>query len=715
MKNYFLCIIVLVLVTFLCIGLSSAVNPRNVAVPIFANEPVQIQSPFIASEKDQLTLKDIKATLPPEVIQSINDQITFNESVTKAIAQKEGQLTKSPLTIKDSYDLTGKVQGFFVSNFSTLLEPASEDPEQTQTNITPSVILLPENQIPTGGFIEYGSDGKTRVFTSEGIQIAYTVDDRSEKVTTPSGKLLPSTHILAIPSGAASHTRGNREYITLNGVVILTIVDQYSKDATRLSTVPSPRSFSWVEYAESDPYYIADIHSNWIIPYSPTLFVPANNANILFNGIEPSDGSMIFQPVTAFNYYEHSLTKNRNDPVILNRWTGSSWVCPPDTSHCHHSDPVLSFSQGELAYGAVFWYEAPVSEWFVYLVNSSNQGTWQFSDPYIYLQPTRAVITYEYGGSLLSGDSPLDSSQKIYSTTFSNISVWDTGNQITNLHWKGFVNFNDHKRTTGLNVDLTRAPSIVTLNTSDYRTITGVYRPGSGFYLKKDNGNYWNPSTDLILTWDNAANDRPIAGDWNRNGKDKTGVYRPGSGFYLKMDNGNTWNPTTDLILTWDNAANDQPIAGDWNGDGRDETGVYRPGSGFYLKMDNGNTWNPSTDRYLAWDNAANDRPIAGDWNGDGRDETGVYRPGSGFYLKMDNGNTWNPSTDLILLWDQAANDRPIAGDWNGDGRDETGVYRPGNGFYLKMDNGNTWNTISDHYLFWDNMNGDLPIAGSFV
>ena len=75
---------------------------------------------------------------------------------------------------------------------------------------------------------------------------------------------------------------------------------------------------------------------------------------------------------------------------------------------------------------------------------------------------------------------------------------------------------------------------------------------------------------------------------------------------------------------------NDRPIAGDWNNDGRTETGVYRPGAGFYLKMDGGSSWNPSTDVYLAWDNAANDRPIAGDWNNDGRTETGVYRPEPG-------------------------------------------------------------------------------------
>ena len=100
----------------------------------------------------------------------------------------------------------------------------------------------------------------------------------------------------------------------------------------------------------------------------------------------------------------------------------------------------------------------------------------------------------------------------------------------------------------------------------------------------------------------------------------KTGVYLPGTGFFLKMDNSSTWNSSTDVYLAWDNVAIDLPIAGDWNGDGRDETGVYRPGTGFFLKMDNSSTWNSSTDVYLAWDNVAIDLPIAGDWNGDGRD-----------------------------------------------------------------------------------------------
>ncbi len=78
------------------------------------------------------------------------------------------------------------------------------------------------------------------------------------------------------------------------------------------------------------------------------------------------------------------------------------------------------------------------------------------------------------------------------------------------------------------------------------------------------------------------------------------------------MDSSSSWNPLTDVFLAWDNAANDRQIAGDWNNDGITETGVYRPSAGFYLKMDGGSSWNPSTDVFLAWDNANGDVPVAG-------------------------------------------------------------------------------------------------------
>jgi hypothetical protein len=196
-----------------------------------------------------------------------------------------------------------------------------------------------------------------------------------------------------------------------------------------------------------------------------------------------------------------------------------------------------------------------------------------------------------------------------------------------------------------------------------------------------DNGSTWTPSTDLYLAWDNAAIDLPIAGDWNMDGRAETGVYRPGTGFYLKMDNGSTWTPSTDLYLAWDNAAIDLPIAGDWNADGRAETGVYRPGTGFYLKMDNGSTWTPSTDVNPAYTFRGETgwTPIVGDWNRDGKSKIGVYKSTTGdWYLDYNGNGVWDNVTDKFYNIPTNDNYLSVIGDWNGDGKSKIGVFKWG-------------------------------------
>ncbi len=713
MKDYLRYIIVLALITVLCTGFVSAVGSGTATENNRVNETIQHQSSLISAplEKDRVTLADIKATLPIEVQQSINEQIVFKDNVTKAIAEKEEQLLQSPLIINDSYDITGEVQGFFVGNTTATPEPASNRSEFVQPDTSSSAIVLPVNQIPIGGFIAFGSDGKTRIFASEGTQISYAVDAGSEKVTTPPGKELPSTHVIAIPNGAASHTRGDREYITIKSEVILTIIDQSSKETMDGRIVPATRSSPWVEYAESDPYYIAAVHSDWGIPHSPNLPVPAFQANILFNGVEPSDGSMIFQPVTAFNYYGHSSINgpgNRTDPAIVNKWTGSSWICPPNNDYCTRSDPVLSFSQGELAYGGIFWYEDPVSKWLVYLVNGTNQGTWRFSDQYNYAQPSRAVVAYEFGGTDPWGLLPRDN-QKITSTTFSNISVWDTnGNQIPSLHWNGVVNTKDHLKTTGLTVDLSQAPSTVILNTSDYRTKTGTYQ----------NGN-WNLDYNLDGISDKTftlgtTGDISVVGDWNGYNYSAIGVFRPSTGnWYFDtnkdfiFDKSFRYGGSTDLIAV-----------GDWDGDKKDGIAIFRPSTGYWYFDYNLDGTVDKSFRY----GGVGDQIIVGKWQGT-NDGIAIFRPSTGYwYFDYNLDGTvdksfryggigdqilvgkWQGNNDGIAIFRNStgywyldynldgvvdnsfryggSTDQIIIGDWDADALDENAIYRPSTGYW---------------------------------
>lgn len=409
-------------------------------------------------------------------------------NVGTAIAEKELQLARSPLIINDSYDATDHVMGFYVSDSTTVattaLMPTKSGISQTFVSSSPSNFLA--NRIPKGGFVEYGADGKTRVFFSDGIELSYSVDNNVEHITVPSGKVMPINHIIGIPDGAVIHPRGNKEYISVNGEILLTIIDQAADDETWL---PTAKGVAWVEYAESDPLEnIRHFYSSWVIPHSPDLAIPngsfptAANTNMVWNGLEPSDGSSILQPVTAFDYRAHSaLLTNATDPTIVNNWTGASWFCG---DVCFHSTPAISFTEGDIAQGSV--YRIPsVSTWIIDLENtntgqSSGLSLEDSSSSY------RTVVVYEWGSNAPSGGIEPRPNQEVASTTFSDISALDVSNLPIALNWNSHINQADHTGTTGLYVDLSQLPSEITLCTDcDTFTITpsagaaGTITPGS--------------------------------------------------------------------------------------------------------------------------------------------------------------------------------------------------------------------------------------------
>jgi hypothetical protein len=418
---------------------------------------------------------------------------------------------------------------------------------------------------------------------------------------------------------------------------------------------------------------------------------------------------MIFQPVTAFNYYEHSSlsgTDRYNDTAIINRWTGASWICPPDNKYCTRSDPVLSFSQGELAYGGIFWYEAPDLKWLIYLVNGNNQGTWRFSDQYNYTQPSRVVIAYEFGGSYPLGQMPYDD-QKITSTTFSDISVWDTnGNQISSLHWNGVVNSKDHTKTTGLNVDLSQAPSTVTLNTSDHRTKIGIFRPSTHKFTLDFNGNGIWEGAEIDREYDfGTTGDIPITGDWDGNGITEVGVFRPSTHTFYLRNAGYPGVPAT--TINW-GISTDLPVAGDWDGNGMTEVGVFRPSTHtFYLR----NAGYPSVPPTVINWGSSTDLPVTGDWDGgNGMTEVGVFRPSTHTFYLRNAGYPGVPTT--TINWG-ISTDLPVTGDWDGgNGMTEVGVFRPStHTFYLRNAG---YPGVPTTTINWG-LSTDLPVTGTWA
>jgi thermitase len=151
----------------------------------------------------------------------------------------------------------------------------------------------------------------------------------------------------------------------------------------------------------------------------------------------------------------------------------------------------------------------------------------------------------------------------------------------------------------------------------DNSTETGIFRPGGNWYLDMNNNGTWDGTpTDREFSWGKQPGDIPVTGDWTGDGITKTGIFRPGTGFYLDTNNNGTWDPTSDTMLSWSGIGlqpNDIPVTGDWNGDGKTETGIFRNGD-WYLDINNNGHWDQGIDVIFPIGQPG-DKPVTGKWS----------------------------------------------------------------------------------------------------
>ncbi|MDX8551790.1 SBBP repeat-containing protein [Methanospirillum sp. J.3.6.1-F.2.7.3] len=233
----------------------------------------------------------------------------------------------------------------------------------------------------------------------------------------------------------------------------------------------------------------------------------------------------------------------------------------------------------------------------------------------------------------------------------------------------------------------------------------GVFR-GNKWYLDYSGNGAWGTG-DKTNNF-GLSGDKPVTGDWNKDGKTKIGVFR-GNKWYLDYNGNGVWNgPSTDRQYTF-GLSGDKPVTGDWNKDGKTKIGVFR-GNKWYLDYNGNGAWNgPSTDRQYTF-GLSGDTPVTGDWNGDGKTDIGVFR-GNKWYLDYNGNGVWNgPSTDRQYTFGLSG-DTPVTGDWNGDGKTDIGVFR-GNKWYLDSSGNGAWGTGDKTYTF--GLSGDTPVTGKW-
>jgi hypothetical protein len=150
----------------------------------------------------------------------------------------------------------------------------------------------------------------------------------------------------------------------------------------------------------------------------------------------------------------------------------------------------------------------------------------------------------------------------------------------------------------------------------------GIWRPNFGLFLLDLNANgRWDgvAGGDCTSRF-GAAGDRPVAGDWNRDGRSEVGAWRPATGRFLLDLNGNgRWDGTAggEILTGWFGLPGDRPAIGDWTGDGPAEVGFWGPDyRRFRLDANANDRWDgPSGgDRVTASFGEATDIPVTGRW-----------------------------------------------------------------------------------------------------
>lgn len=323
--------------------------------------------------------------------------------------------------------------------------------------------------VPQGGIVQYTDKGKTRVYDAQNSELYVADDNESGTITTPSGAVIPKTHLISVPSGSSIYTIGNKDYITNKGTLILTVIHPET-DAANTETdalIPSTAADSWVDWAQSSTGDIGLLSSTWKLPSNPDLDTDSTNqnSNLIWNGIQNPDASAILQPVTGFNYPHNTAI------VWQNIWTGNVWYVWNKGDYWYTTQNPITLNSGDFIQGTVIklpW----ENQWRVTLTDLNSGGNVQnvtslsTSFPSTNVQAVNAFEAfpkYTYNNNLNKIYQyhwvPVlkrytDSMKPSADVTFTNL-VFNSNIRYTSLQWSENYNPLGHPTIKNLDMDIT--------------------------------------------------------------------------------------------------------------------------------------------------------------------------------------------------------------------------------------------------------------------